>query len=96
MVEKSPADIDLDAEWKNALGEYAKQCHDRLDQKNPEPDQVVVMIRKRKERDEKHSAKLKKFEGYVMDTMTCLLTIGNALNSVASMVRESLGEASIC
>ena len=92
MGEKPPADIDLDREWMNAVGEYAKECGGRLDQENPGPDQVVAMIRKRKEEDKKHSAKLKKFEGYVADTMTCLLTIGNALNSVASLVRENLCE----
>ena len=90
MAENPPSDIDLDREWLNALGESTRECGTRLDQKQAEPDQVVAVIRKRKEWDDKHSARLKKFEGYIADTMMCLLTIAGALNSVASMVREHL------
>ena len=90
MADQAPVDIDLDQEWRNAVAEYAKECDYRLDQRRPEPDQVVAMIRRRREADEKHSPKLKKFEGYIEETMKCLLTVAGALSSVASMVGASL------
>ena len=76
-------DVDLNVEWRNACEEFFKTTDMRLDGQKAQPDKIADMIRAKKAKDEKDSAKLKKFGDVVAKTVTCLQNVGGALAQVA-------------
>ena len=78
-------DGDLKTQWLKASAEFAKDCRgEKLDQK-PNPEQTLAMISAQKDKDDKESAKRKKYKNCVANTIVCLQAIGGILSQAASM-----------
>ena len=85
-------DVDLNVEWRKACDEFFKITDMRLEQK-AQPDNIAAMIRANKAKDEKESARLRKFQAVISKTVTCIQSVGGALAQVASMF---FGPSEIC
>lgn len=83
-MERPQEDIDLNVKWREACEEFARTTGERLDQK-ARPEHVVARIQARKERDDKDSARLKRFASVIDKTIICLRSVGGALSQAASM-----------
>ena len=86
-------DGDLKTQWLKASAEFAKDCHGESLAQKANPEQVLAMISAQKDEDEKYSAKRKKYQQYVANTLLCLQTIGGVLSQAASML---FGPSDMC
>ena len=88
MESPSKDEVDLDVEWKKACDEFFRTTDMRLDQE-ARPDKIAAIIGAKKAKDEKDSARLRKFQAAISKTVTCIQSVGGALAQVASMVMSS-------